>query len=156
MELLILLQTLRLDSAARITAVIPYLCYGRSDKKDQPRVPITGRLVADIDQLEVNDGEIMAIFGPSGAGKSTLLRLLNFLEYPDEGRVAYTGQVSGPGMELGLRRQVTTVFQRPALLQHRRVQRRHAVEGAVGQVAALARPRAQRPQRGGRDTAGRR
>lgn len=48
MELLILLQTLRLDSAARITAVIPYLCYGRSDKKDQPRVPITARLVADM------------------------------------------------------------------------------------------------------------
>src|SRR5512143_498133 len=48
MELLITLQTLRLDSAARITAVVPYLCYGRSDKKDQPRVPITGRLVADM------------------------------------------------------------------------------------------------------------
>lgn len=48
MELLITLQTLRLDSAARITAVIPYLCYGRSDKKDQPRVPITSRLVADM------------------------------------------------------------------------------------------------------------
>jgi ribose-phosphate pyrophosphokinase len=51
MELLILLQTLRLDSAGRITAVIPYLCYGRSDKKDQPRVPITSRLVADIIQV---------------------------------------------------------------------------------------------------------
>jgi ribose-phosphate pyrophosphokinase len=51
MELLILLQTLRLDSAARITAVIPYLCYGRSDKKDQPRVPITSRLVADMIQV---------------------------------------------------------------------------------------------------------
>jgi ribose-phosphate pyrophosphokinase len=51
MELLILLQTLRLDSAARITAVIPYLCYGRSDKKDQPRVPITARLVADMIQI---------------------------------------------------------------------------------------------------------
>lgn len=48
MELLIMIQTLRLDSAARITAVIPYLCYGRSDKKDQPRVPITARLVADM------------------------------------------------------------------------------------------------------------
>ena len=48
MELLIMIQTLRLDSAARITAVIPYLCYGRSDKKDQPRVPITSRLVADM------------------------------------------------------------------------------------------------------------
>jgi ribose-phosphate pyrophosphokinase len=51
MELLILLQTLRLDSAARITAVSPYLCYGRSDKKDQPRVPITSRLVADMIQI---------------------------------------------------------------------------------------------------------
>ena len=48
MELLITLQTLRLDSAARITAVVPYLAYGRSDKKDQPRVPITGRLIADM------------------------------------------------------------------------------------------------------------
>jgi ribose-phosphate pyrophosphokinase len=48
MEMLILIQTLRLDSAARITAVIPYLCYTRSDKKDQPRVPITARLVADM------------------------------------------------------------------------------------------------------------
>jgi ribose-phosphate pyrophosphokinase len=51
MELLILLQTLRMDSAARITAVVPYLCYGRSDKKDQPRVPITSRLVADMIQI---------------------------------------------------------------------------------------------------------
>jgi len=48
MELLIMIQTLRLDSAARITAVVPYLCYTRSDKKDQPRVPITARLVADM------------------------------------------------------------------------------------------------------------
>ncbi len=48
MELLIMIQTLRLDSAARITAVVPYLAYGRSDKKDQPRVPITARLMADM------------------------------------------------------------------------------------------------------------
>jgi len=48
MELLIMVQTLRLDSAARVTAVAPYLCYTRSDKKDQPRVPITARLVADM------------------------------------------------------------------------------------------------------------
>jgi len=48
MELLIMIQTLRLDSAARITAVVPYLAYGRSDKKDQPRVPISSRLVADM------------------------------------------------------------------------------------------------------------
>ncbi len=50
MEMLILIQTLRLDSASRITAVFPYMCYSRSDKKDQPRVPITARLVADMIQ----------------------------------------------------------------------------------------------------------
>jgi ribose-phosphate pyrophosphokinase len=48
MELLILLDTLKRASAGRITAVIPYLAYARSDKKDQPRVPITARLVADL------------------------------------------------------------------------------------------------------------
>src|SRR5258708_18003743 len=48
MELLIMVQTIRLDSAARITAVVPYLCYGRADKKDQPRVPLTARLAADM------------------------------------------------------------------------------------------------------------
>jgi len=48
MELLIMIDAFRRASAGRITAVIPYFAYGRSDKKDQPRVPITGRLVADL------------------------------------------------------------------------------------------------------------
>ena len=48
MELLIFLDTLKRASADRITAVISYYGYGRSDKKDQPRVPITARLVADL------------------------------------------------------------------------------------------------------------
>jgi ribose-phosphate pyrophosphokinase len=48
MELLILLDTLKRASPDRITVVIPYLSYARSDKKDQPRVPITARLMADI------------------------------------------------------------------------------------------------------------
>jgi ribose-phosphate pyrophosphokinase len=48
MELLILLDTLRRASPDRVTVVIPYLSYARSDKKDQPRVPITARLMADI------------------------------------------------------------------------------------------------------------
>jgi len=59
MELLIMIQTLRLDSAARIMAVVPYLCYGRSDKKDQPRVPITARLVADMIEVAGADRYIM-------------------------------------------------------------------------------------------------
>jgi ribose-phosphate pyrophosphokinase len=48
MELLIFIDTLRRDSAGRITAVVPFYGYGRTDKKDQPRVPISARLVADL------------------------------------------------------------------------------------------------------------
>lgn len=75
MELLITIQTLRLDSAARITAVVPYLCYGRSDKKDQPRVPITSRLVADMIEaagadrymtLDPHAGQIQGFFSIPG------------------------------------------------------------------------------------------
>lgn len=75
MELLIMIQTLRLDSAARITAVVPYLAYGRSDKKDQPRVPITARLVADMIEvagadrymtLDPHAGQIQGFFNIPG------------------------------------------------------------------------------------------
>lgn len=48
MELLIIMDALKRASAARITAVVPYYSYGRTDKKDQPRVPITARLIADL------------------------------------------------------------------------------------------------------------
>jgi len=48
MELLITLDAVRRDSAGRITAVFPYMAYTRSDKKDEPRVAITARLIADL------------------------------------------------------------------------------------------------------------
>ena len=48
MEMLIIIDTLKRASAGRITAVMPYYSYGRTDKKDQPRVPITARLIADM------------------------------------------------------------------------------------------------------------
>ncbi|MFU8773395.1 MAG: ribose-phosphate diphosphokinase, partial [Anaerolineales bacterium] len=75
MELLILLQTLRLDSAGRVTAVIPYMAYARSDKKDKPRVPITARLVADMIEiagadrymtLDLHAGQIQGFFSIPG------------------------------------------------------------------------------------------
>jgi len=47
-ELLIMLDAFKRASAGRITAVVPYYGYGRTDKKDQPRVPITARLIADL------------------------------------------------------------------------------------------------------------
>jgi ribose-phosphate pyrophosphokinase len=75
MEMLIMLQTLRLDSAGRVTAVIPYLAYARSDKKDLPRVPITARLVADMIEvagadryitLDLHAGQIQGFFSIPG------------------------------------------------------------------------------------------
>jgi ribose-phosphate pyrophosphokinase len=48
MELLILLDAFKRSSASRVTAVLPYYGYARQDKKDQPRVPITAKLVADL------------------------------------------------------------------------------------------------------------
>ncbi|GAP40296.1 ribose-phosphate diphosphokinase [Flexilinea flocculi] len=89
MELLILIQTLRLDSAARITAVIPYLCYARSDKKDQPRVPITARLIADIVEVagadrymmvDVHAGQIQGFFSIPGDALTAYHKLLEYLK----------------------------------------------------------------------------
>lgn len=48
LELLIIIDALKRSSANRITAVIPYFGYGRQDRKDQPRVPISAKLVADL------------------------------------------------------------------------------------------------------------
>ncbi|HNS39707.1 MAG TPA: ribose-phosphate diphosphokinase, partial [Promineifilum sp.] len=48
MEMLIAIDCFKRDSAGRITVVIPYMAYSQSDKKDQPRVPITSRLLADM------------------------------------------------------------------------------------------------------------
>ncbi len=88
MELLIMIQTLRLDSAARITAVIPYLCYARSDKKDQPRVPITARLVADMIEvagadryitLDLHAGQIQGFFTIPGDVLTAFHILLDYL-----------------------------------------------------------------------------
>ena len=71
MELLIMIDTLRRDSAGRIAAVIPYYAYGRTDKKDQPRVPITARLLADmitvagadrVLTLDLHAGQIQGFF----------------------------------------------------------------------------------------------
>jgi ribose-phosphate pyrophosphokinase len=75
MELLISIDCLKRDSAGRITAVFPYMAYARSDKKDQPRVPITARLIADMIEvagtdrymtIDLHAGQIQGFFSIPG------------------------------------------------------------------------------------------
>src|SRR5438876_3308223 len=71
MELLIMIDAFKRASAGRITAVMPFYSYGRSDKKDQPRVPITARLIADmltvagadrVLTMDLHQGQIQGFF----------------------------------------------------------------------------------------------
>lgn len=87
MELLIMLDTVKRASAGRITAVMPYFAYGRSDKKDQPRVPITARLMADMigvagaDRfltLDLHAGQIQGFFSIPGDDLSALAILSDY------------------------------------------------------------------------------
>ena len=88
MELLIMIDAFKRASAGRITAVVPYYAYGRSDKKDQPRVPITARLMADV-------------IGVAGASRFLVLDL-------------HAGQIQGffdiPGDELTARHILVDYF----------------------------------------------
>jgi ribose-phosphate pyrophosphokinase len=71
MELLMAIDACKRDSAGRITAVLPYYAYSRTDKRDQPRVPITARLLADMIEvagahrvltLDLHAGQIQGFF----------------------------------------------------------------------------------------------
>lgn len=75
MESLIMVDALKRDSAWRINLVVPYLTYTRSDKKDQPRVPISARLVANIIEvsgvdryitIDLHAGQIQGFFNIPG------------------------------------------------------------------------------------------
>jgi ribose-phosphate pyrophosphokinase len=75
METLIMVDALKRDSAWRINLVVPYLAYSRSDKKDQPRVPITARLIANMIEtagtdryitVDLHAGQIQGFFNIPG------------------------------------------------------------------------------------------
>lgn len=87
MEMLIFLDTLKRASPDRITVVIPYLAYARSDKKDMPRVPITARLLADVigiagaDRyitLDLHAGQIQGFFSIPGDAMTTFSILSDY------------------------------------------------------------------------------
>jgi molybdopterin-binding protein len=73
-----------------------------------------GRLVVDVESIEVRAGEVLALLGPNGAGKSTLMRVLAALESPDAGRLLYTGREVAKD-DRQLRRAAVAVLQRPYL-----------------------------------------
>ncbi len=88
MEMLILIDTIKRANVGRITAVMPYFAYGRSDKKDQPRVPITARLLADLvttagaDRfltLDLHAGQIQGFFNIPGDEVSTFHLLSDYM-----------------------------------------------------------------------------
>lgn len=93
LELMVLIDMLRRDSAGRITAVIPFFAYGRTDKKDQPRVPIAARLMADV-------------IGVAGANRFLIIDL-------------HAGQIQGffgiPGDELTARHIIVDYFREKAI-----------------------------------------
>ena len=75
MEMLIMIDAFKRDSAGRINVVVPYLSYTRSDKKDQPRVPITARLIANMIEvagadrymtIDLHAGQIQGFFNILG------------------------------------------------------------------------------------------
>ncbi|MBI3287457.1 MAG: ribose-phosphate pyrophosphokinase [Chloroflexi bacterium] len=103
MELLIFIDTLRRDSAGRITAVTPYLAYARSDKKHEPRVPIAARLVADLISaagadrwmtIDLHAGQIQGFFSIPG-DELTAFHLLSdyFLKKELDDAVIVTGDL---------------------------------------------------------------
>ena len=89
MELLIMIDAAKRASAERITAVIPYYGYSRTDKKDQPRVPITARLVADLITVaganrvltvDLHAGQIQGFFNIPVDELTALYILSNYFE----------------------------------------------------------------------------
>lgn len=94
-EMLIMIDTLKRDSAGRINVVIPYLPYARSDKKDQPRVGIAARLVANIIEvagadrymtIDLHAGQIQGFFNIPGDALTAFHLLADYVrkrEIPD-------------------------------------------------------------------------
>lgn len=87
METLIALDCLKRDSAGRITLVVPYLAYSQSDKKDEPRVPIAARLLADMIEvagadrwmtLDLHAGQIQGFYKIPGDSLTTFHILVDY------------------------------------------------------------------------------
>ncbi len=80
------------------------------------KIERNGRVVLNIDQLEIKRGEILAVIGPNGAGKSTFLLALANLLKPASGEILYQDKILALWNDLEYRRKISFVFQSPLLL----------------------------------------
>ena len=111
MELLITIDALRSASARRVTAVIPYYSYARSDKKDAPRISITGRLIADMLQtaganrvltMDVHADQVHGFFSVPVDHLSAIPTIANyFKEHFDLSRIVAVATDAGGAKRAG-------------------------------------------------------
>jgi ribose-phosphate pyrophosphokinase len=87
MEMLIAIDCLKRDSAGRITVVIPHLTYSQSDKKDQPRIPISARLLANMIEvagadrwitIDLHSGQIQGFYNIPGDSLTAFYILVDY------------------------------------------------------------------------------
>lgn len=144
MELLIMMDAVKRASAGRITAVIPYFAYARTDKKDQPRVPITARLLADlitvaganrVVTVDLHAGQIQGFFS---IPVDELTALYTLSRYFQDKRLAYPVVVAP---DLGITKKARNFAERLhaplAIIEKRRVGNMDQVEelNVIGEVS---------------------
>jgi tungstate transport system ATP-binding protein len=79
-------------------------------------VRYSNQTVLQVDALDIQEGEVLAVIGPNGAGKSTLLLVLSGLLHPETGQVYFRGKSIEQENELVYRRRIALVLQEPLLL----------------------------------------
>jgi ribose-phosphate pyrophosphokinase len=115
MEMLIAIDCLKRDSAGRITVVAPYLAYSQSDKKVEPRVPITARLLADMIEvagadrwmtIDLHAGQIQGFYKIPGDSLTASHILMNYIRSKELDGVVVTPDLgfakSGRNYAMGL------------------------------------------------------
>lgn len=146
MELLIMLDALRRASSGRITAVVPYFGYGRTDKKDQPRVPITARLIADMITvaganrlltMDLHAGQIQGFFTIPVDELTALYMLGNYFETKALGNLVVVAT------DIGISKRARDLAERLntplAIIEKRRVGNNDKAEtlNIIGDVAGM-------------------
>ena len=143
MELFVMIDAARRASAGRITAVVPYYAYGRSDKKDQPRVPITARLIANFletagaDRLLTMDLHAGQIQGFFNIPVDELTALSTFADYFREKEIPkLTVVATDAGGAKGARRMADRLDAPLAIVEKRRLGNNEKVEAMtiIGEV----------------------